>query len=57
MLYILRKDNMTNLECERHGVDYRIICEECSEKWGKMEKVVAAGIEDNNQNEQTLEGS
>jgi len=42
---------MNDFECEKHGIDYRIACEECNIKWGKFTKVTDAVIEDNNQNE------
>ncbi|MEK0326687.1 MAG: hypothetical protein QQN63_13395 [Nitrosopumilus sp.] len=48
---------MNDLKCVQHGIDYRIACEECDEKWGMFTKITSASIEDNNQDEQTLEGS
>ena len=38
-------------ECKQHGIDYRIACEDCNEKWAKFEKVMIDIAENNNSDE------
>lgn len=45
------KDGMKEYGCKDHGIDYRICCEECNEKWTKFKKIADAIVEDNNQDE------
>jgi hypothetical protein len=33
--------------CSEHGIDFRICCEECNEKWAVFKKITDASIEDN----------
>lgn len=33
--------------CEKHGLDYRLLCDECREKQKKFKKIVALTIKKN----------
>jgi len=46
-----KRINGSKFECAKHGIDYRILCEECGLKWAYWQKVISASIEDNNKKE------